>query len=129
VTSTRATDEDAQFEAGLRPRTLDEYIGQDRVRENLHVSITAAGSAARRSTTSCCTARRAGQDDAGLRHRQRARVPVRTTSGRCSRRPAISRDAHQPQGARVLFIDEIHRMAATIEEILYPASRTTSSTS
>src|SRR4026209_864232 len=35
-------DEDAQYEAGLRPRTLDEYIGQDRVRENLHVSITAA---------------------------------------------------------------------------------------
>src|SRR6187431_517269 len=35
-------DEDAQYEAGLRPRTLDEYIGQERVRENLHVSITAA---------------------------------------------------------------------------------------
>ena len=35
-------DEDVQYEAGLRPRTLDEYIGQDRVRENLHVSIAAA---------------------------------------------------------------------------------------
>src|SRR5512136_1889365 len=35
-------DEDAQFEAGLRPRTLDDYIGQERVRENLVVSITAA---------------------------------------------------------------------------------------
>ena len=34
--------EDTVFEAGLRPRTLDEYIGQDRVRENLQVSITAA---------------------------------------------------------------------------------------
>src|SRR5512145_2881198 len=41
VTSVRV-DEDAQYEAGLRPRTLDEYIGQDRVRENLHVSIAAA---------------------------------------------------------------------------------------
>src|SRR4051812_12329632 len=41
VTSVRV-DEDAQYEAGLRPRTLDEYIGQERVRENLHVSITAA---------------------------------------------------------------------------------------
>ena len=30
-------DEDAQYEAGLRPRLLDEYIGQDRVRENLQV--------------------------------------------------------------------------------------------
>jgi holliday junction DNA helicase RuvB len=35
-------DDDAQYEAGLRPRTLDDYIGQDRVRNNLHVSIAAA---------------------------------------------------------------------------------------
>ena len=35
-------DDDAQYEAGLRPRTLDEYIGQDRVRENLSVAIAAA---------------------------------------------------------------------------------------
>src|ERR1041384_3998435 len=41
VTAVKA-DEDAQYEAGLRPRRLDEYIGQDRVRENLQVSIAAA---------------------------------------------------------------------------------------
>src|SRR5262245_11356924 len=41
VAATRV-DEDAQYEAGLRPRILDDYIGQDRVRENLHVSIAAA---------------------------------------------------------------------------------------
>ena len=41
LTPSRVED-DAQDEAGLRPRRLDEYIGQDRVRENLHVSITAA---------------------------------------------------------------------------------------
>src|SRR6478752_7357180 len=35
-------DDDTQFEAGLRPRLLDDYIGQDRIRENLDVSITAA---------------------------------------------------------------------------------------
>src|SRR5258708_32228437 len=35
-------DEDAQYEAGLRPRMLDEYIGQDRIRENLQVAIAAA---------------------------------------------------------------------------------------
>ena len=35
-------EEDAQYEAGLRPRSLDEYIGQDRVRDNLEVSIAAA---------------------------------------------------------------------------------------
>jgi Holliday junction DNA helicase RuvB len=41
VTAARV-DEDAQYEAGLRPRRLDEYIGQDRIRENLHVAIAAA---------------------------------------------------------------------------------------
>src|SRR5919107_4890877 len=41
VAAVRA-DDDAQYEAGLRPRVLDEYIGQDRVRENLQVSIAAA---------------------------------------------------------------------------------------
>ena len=41
VTS-RPSDEDAQYEAGLRPRSLADYIGQDRVRDNLQVSIEAA---------------------------------------------------------------------------------------
>jgi len=41
VTASRV-DEDAQYEAGLRPRRLDEYIGQDRIRENLTVAIEAA---------------------------------------------------------------------------------------
>ena len=38
VASVRVED-DAQFDAGLRPRLLDEYIGQDRIRDNLHVAI------------------------------------------------------------------------------------------
>jgi len=42
VSGARAGDDDAQYEAGLRPRRLDEYIGQDRVREVLHVAIEAA---------------------------------------------------------------------------------------
>src|SRR5215510_14729448 len=41
VTAARV-DEDAQYEAGLRPRRLDEYNGQDRIRENLQVAIAAA---------------------------------------------------------------------------------------
>src|SRR4029450_1169638 len=42
VISAARVDEDAQYEAGLRPRLLDEYIGQDRIRENLQVAIAAA---------------------------------------------------------------------------------------
>ena len=41
INASRA-DDDAQYEAGLRPRTLADYIGQERVRENLDVSIAAA---------------------------------------------------------------------------------------
>src|SRR5215510_10655826 len=41
VISAARVDEDAQYEAGLRPRALDDYIGQARVRENLKVSIAA----------------------------------------------------------------------------------------
>ena len=42
LVSAAKADDDAQYEAGLRPRRLDDYIGQDRVRENLIVSIEAA---------------------------------------------------------------------------------------
>jgi len=52
VTASRA-DDDAQYEAGLRPRRLDEYIGQDRVRENLQVAITSATKASLNASMSC----------------------------------------------------------------------------
>ena len=42
VIAGRRSDEEAQYEAGLRPRSLSDYIGQDRVRAQLHVSIEAA---------------------------------------------------------------------------------------
>ena len=123
VTSMRADDEDARFEAGLRPRTLDEYVGQDRVRENLHVSITAA------------TQRREALDHVllygppGLGKTTLAYVignelgvPVRTTSGPVLEKAGdLAAMLTNLKEREVLFIDEIHRMAATIEEILYPA--------
>jgi Holliday junction DNA helicase RuvB len=50
-------DDDAQYEAGLRPRTLADYIGQRRVKENLDVSIAATRQRNEALDTSCCTAR------------------------------------------------------------------------
>jgi holliday junction DNA helicase RuvB len=116
-------DEDTQYEAGLRPRTLDDYIGQDRVRENLHVSIEAAKQRGEaldhvllygppglgKTTLASVIANELG-------------VPMRATAG-----PVIEKAGDLAamlttlQDRDVLFIDEVHRMNPAIEEILYPA--------
>jgi Holliday junction DNA helicase RuvB len=122
VTSSRV-DDDAQYEAGLRPRRLDDYIGQDRVREQLEVSIAAArhrGEALDhvllygppglgKTTLAYVIANELG-------------VPIRTTSGPVIEKPGdLAGILSNLQTREVLFIDEIHRLAAQIEEILYPA--------
>ncbi len=122
VTASRV-DEDTQYEAGLRPRTLDEYIGQDRIRENLEVSVAAARQRGEaldhvllygppglgKTTLAYVIGNELG-------------VPVRATSGPVLEKPGDLAAILTNLGEReVLFIDEIHRMAATIEEILYPA--------
>jgi Holliday junction DNA helicase RuvB len=116
-------DDDAQYEAGLRPRTLDDYIGQERIRENLHVSIKAAkqrGDALDhvllygppglgKTTLASVIANELG-------------VSMRATAG-----PVIEKAGDLAamltnlQEREVLFIDEVHRMSPAIEEILYPA--------
>ena len=116
-------DDDTQFEAGLRPRTLDEYIGQERVRENLIVSITAARQRGEaldhvllygppglgKTTLAYVIGNELG-------------VPVRSTSGPVLEKPGdLAAMLSNLKEREVLFIDEIHRMSPTIEEILYPA--------
>ena len=116
-------DEDAQYEAGLRPRALDDYIGQDRVRENLQVSIAAARQRGEaldhvllygppglgKTTLAYVIGNELG-------------VPVRATSGPVLEKPGDLAAILTNLGEReVLFIDEIHRMSPAIEEILYPA--------
>ena len=122
VTAARAV-EDIQYEAGLRPRTLDEYIGQDRVRENLHVSITAAmqrGEALDhvllygppglgKTTLAYVIANELG-------------ISIRSTAGPVIEKPGdLAAMLTALQEREVLFIDEVHRMSPAIEEILYPA--------
>ncbi len=116
-------DEDVQYEAGLRPRTLDDYIGQERVREQLHVSITAAKQRGEaldhvllygppglgKTTLAYVIANELG-------------VPMRSTAGPVIEKPGdLAAMLTNLQEREVLFIDEVHRMSPVIEEILYPA--------
>jgi holliday junction DNA helicase RuvB len=122
VTAARV-DEDAQYEAGLRPRRLDEYIGQDRIRENLQVAIAAARQRGEpldhvllhgppglgKTTLAYVIANEMG-------------VSVRSTSGPAIEIPGdLVGIVTSLAPGEVLFIDEIHRMSPAIEETLYPA--------
>ena len=122
LTTTKVA-EDLQFEAGLRPRTLDEYIGQERIRENLHVAITAA----RQRGEALDHVLLYGPPGLGKTTlatviANELAVPIRPTAGPVIEKPGdLAAMLTNLQEREVLFIDEIHRMSPAIEEILYPA--------
>ncbi|MCI8589463.1 MAG: Holliday junction branch migration DNA helicase RuvB [Clostridiales bacterium] len=121
--SVQAGEEEAQSEFTLRPQTLEEYEGQQKVKENLKVYIDAAKLRSEvldhvllygppglgKTTLSNIIANEMG-------------VNIRVTSG-----PAIEKQGDlvalltNLNDKDILFIDEIHRLSRTIEEILYPA--------
>ncbi|MCH8850121.1 MAG: Holliday junction branch migration DNA helicase RuvB, partial [Chloroflexi bacterium] len=116
-------DEDATVETSLRPRSLDEYVGQDKVKDNLRIGIEAAKQRGEpldhvllygppglgKTTLANIIAAEMG-------------VSVRTTSGPAIERPGdLAAILTNLQEDDVLFIDEVHRLARAVEEILYPA--------
>ena len=118
-----AAPEEARYEEQLRPRSLDEMVGQDRLRENLGVFIHAARNRAE-PLDHLLFHGPPGLGKTSLAHvvAHEMSTPLRVTSG-----PAIERAGDLAallsnlEAGDVLFIDEIHRLSPAVEEILYPA--------
>ncbi|MSO56342.1 MAG: Holliday junction branch migration DNA helicase RuvB [Acidobacteria bacterium] len=123
IATAARVDEDVQYEAGLRPRTLDDYIGQERIRANLQVSIAAA----RQRNEALDHVLLYGPPGLGKTTLayvigQELGVAVRATAGPVLERAGDLAAILTSLGEHeVLFIDEIHRMPPAIEEVLYPA--------
>lgn len=123
VISTQIQEEDVKIEKSLRPQILDEYIGQEKIKDNLKVYIEAAKQRGEsldhvllygppglgKTTLSCIIANEMGTN-------------IKITSG-----PAIGKPGEMAailnglQEGDILFVDEIHRLNRQVEEVLYPA--------
>lgn len=115
--------EDVETENVLRPKTMEQYVGQDKLKEKLSVYIGAAKQRGE-SLDHCLFYGPAGLGKTTLAHiiANQINTQLTVTSG-----PAIERAADLAAilsnltNGEVLFIDEIHRLNHSVEEILYPA--------
>jgi Holliday junction DNA helicase RuvB len=123
ILSGKPRDEDVALDTSLRPKRLADYVGQDKVKDNVRISIAAAQKRHEpldhvllygppglgKTTLAYIIAAEMG-------------VNIRITSGPAVERPGdLAAILTNLQAEDVLFIDEIHRLARAVEEILYPA--------
>jgi holliday junction DNA helicase RuvB len=115
-------DDEAAVEQTLRPRSLDEFVGQERVKEQLEIALVAA-KARGEALDHVLLAGPPGLGKTSLAHivREELGVGLRTIAGPAVEKKDIAAILTALEPRDVLFVDEIHRMSRTAEEILYPA--------
>jgi holliday junction DNA helicase RuvB len=116
-------DDDLIVETPLRPRALDEYVGQESIRENLRVQIAAARSRGD-VLDHVLFYGPPGLGKTSLAHviANELGVTIRPTAGPVLERPGdLAAILTNLERGQVLFIDEIHRLNHVVEETLYPA--------
>ncbi|MCY7674348.1 Holliday junction branch migration DNA helicase RuvB [Bacillus safensis] len=123
LVSTEADNHESAIEQSLRPQTLSQYIGQQKVKDNLGVFIEAARM--RQETLDHVLLYGPpglGKTTLASIIANEMNVQLRTTSGPAIERPGdLAAILTSLEPGDVLFIDEIHRLQRSIEEVLYPA--------
>jgi holliday junction DNA helicase RuvB len=123
VTAPALAPEDDDLEVSLRPRRLDEFVGQPRLKEQLAISLEAAkGRDEALDHVLLVGPPGLGKTSLAFIVREELGVGIRTVAG-----PALERKGDLAailtslEERDVLFVDEIHRLSRAVEEILYPA--------
>jgi holliday junction DNA helicase RuvB len=116
-------EEDARIEASVRPKRLDEYIGQKRVKENISIAIEAARSRGEALDHVLLYGPPGlGKTTLAQIIANELQVPIKTSAGPLlERKGDLTAILTSLEAKEVFFLDEIHRLQPAVEEILYPA--------